>query len=663
MRISKYIAAFILFVLFVVLNTILGSTLSLSNVYRMNVANRDDISVLEMDTVAKKHDVFLFTCVNQRISLQKDKCIYYTSEEKMHQLWDQYLGLKPGIVKSPIGREYEVIAGTFEELEKDLKLKLGAQSWYMIGDEADCKAVILELKNEYDYSIKDFPPSTELTHIIPYVLFIFILILLLLYCYLDSSFEKKEVSIRVLHGDSVLFHYIRLSLIDSIMFSFLFFICVFAQTQYTQLLQSFTKVYWLYLPFLFGIWIVNLHLLRIKPKEMLYGHQLSSKLLSMLTIFDKVAAVLSCIGILSSFSSLPSIQKYQKAETLFQQRQDYMFMEFVYDLDVNQKMIEDTDYLIEQINTMRQFFKETDEIFEPICINDLAREKSSIKNVTWDAIYCNFRALPYLQSVIPESVAVDITQYDMALLVPNTLSPSDQQQVYTFLVDRFSKYEGYTPPKENILTYYYTPDEEILCFNSDYDSQFTFYDCPAICIASNTYQKSDIGSMVLNHDKLGTGTIYQIPEQATLDRIFDDYPFRPVVTSVYEKFKIDYQVQKTLLMLSILITILVLVFYTMVLQIVLKLDYQVNAVELAIKKTLGYSVFQKNSRHFVDAIVSGVANVIVSICYLRFVDVLPTVVVIAVPIALLILNMILIYILIVRIEKQKLSKILKGGAL
>lgn len=71
----------------------------------------------------------------------------------------------------------------------------------------------------------------------------------------------------------------------------------------------------------------------------------------------------------------------------------------------------------------------------------------------------------------------------------------------------------------------------------------------------------------------------------------------------------------------------------------------------------------RDSRHFVDAIVSGVANVIVSICYLRFVDALPTVVVIAVPIALLILNMILIYILIVRIEKQKLSKILKGGAL
>lgn len=42
---------------------------------------------------------------------------------------------------------------------------------------------------------------------------------------------------------------------------------------------------------------------------------------------------------------------------------------------------------------------------------------------------------------------------------------------------------------------------------------------------------------------------------------------------------------------------------------------------------------------------------------------LPTVVLILVPIALLLLNLLLLQALINRIEKQKLSKILKGGAL
>lgn len=58
----------------------------------------------------------------------------------------------------------------------------------------------------------------------------------------------------------------------------------------------------------------------------------------------------------------------------------------------------------------------------------------------------------------------------------------------------------------------------------------------------------------------------------------------------------DYHNQKMFLLTAVLLAILVLTFYIMVTQIILKLDYQVNAVELAIKKTLGYSIFQKIKR-------------------------------------------------------------------
>lgn len=125
----------------------------------------------------------------------------------------------------------------------------------------------------------------------------------------------------------------------------------------------------------------------------------------------------------------------------------------------------------------------------------------------------------------------------------------------------------------------------------------------------------------------------------------------------------DYHNQKMFLLTAVLLAILVLTFYIMVTQIILKLDYQVNAVELAIKKTLGYSIFQKNQTHFISAACCAVLSAIAVYLLRDHMHNLPTVVLILVPIALLLLNLLLLQALINRIEKQKLSKILKGGAI
>ena len=97
--------------------------------------------------------------------------------------------------------------------------------------------------------------------------------------------------------------------------------------------------------------------------------------------------------------------------------------------------------------------------------------------------------------------------------------------------------------------------------------------------------------------------------------------------------------------------------------IILKLDYQVNATELAIRKTLGESMLQKNRRHFVGAAAVGVINLIIAVGLSHFAHLIPIAVAIAVPAVLFILNILLICFMIRRVEKQKLTKILKGGAL
>ena len=136
-----------------------------------------------------------------------------------------------------------------------------------------------------------------------------------------------------------------------------------------------------------------------------------------------------------------------------------------------------------------------------------------------------------------------------------------------------------------------------------------------------------------------------------------------IATGVYEKFSIDYQVQKSLITMVFVVVALIILLYISVMRTILNLDYQVNAIELAIKKTLGYSVLMKNRRYFVTAIVICAVNIIAAIVYTHQNEAELTAVTVAVPVVLLVLNIGLIYLLIHKIEAQKLTKILKGGAL
>lgn len=427
-------------------------------------------------------------------------------------------------------------------------------------------------------------------------------------------------------------------------------------------MKAYTNVYLLFVPFIIAVWLLNLHILNIKPKEILYGHNISLKLMSMLSFVGKIVAVSCCICVLVSISTIPSLRKYQNAKELFQQNKDYVFIEYVFDLQTDQKMMNDDAYFAQQLSIMREFVKDSDKTLQPMCICDITRNRYNMKNADWNAIYCNHRATPYLQNVIKEISEINIDDYDMTLLIPDNIFDSEKQRITDFLSEQFKIFEGYSPETDKIALINYTPENEVICFNSDYDSQFLFYDAPAICIASDTCSRNDIRELNINHDKLGTGTIYNISDISEFDALFDDKNFSPIVTNSYEKFKIDYKVQKAFLMLSVFISILVTIFYVVVQYIILKLDYQVNALELSIKKTLGYSIWQRNHRHFINAFISGTLNIIVSVIFVKM-GIFESIYITCVPLTLIILNLILIYVLVYRIEKEKIAKILKGGAL
>lgn len=200
----------------------------------------------------------------------------------------------------------------------------------------------------------------------------------------------------------------------------------------------------------------------------------------------------------------------------------------------------------------------------------------------------------------------------------------------------------------------------MLCFDYYNDFKFVYYTSPAVCIASDTYKREDAADLMINHDMLFHGMIYQVNNLTQLDTEFQSYSFSPIASNVYDKFKMDYRLQQVLLTLSVLLIILILVFYASVTYTLLQLDYQVNAVELAVKKIFGYTIIEKNSHYFTSSIALAGLNIVISFFILRKSHLYAAAII---PIFLLIMDTILLYIMIRKIERQQMVKILKGGAL
>ncbi len=662
MKLSKYIAATLFFALFVFLNTLLGASFQPSLAYyTMNVDHLEETDSFEMDAVARKHNTLLFAVSDHDISMYERQETVYTAEDHIAAFWEE-IGMEAGSIRHPLYGTVYLGAKTFAELEADEDTKLRTALWYLVGETDDCKAVLSELKHEYGYSMTGHAAiGNGIVDYLPALLFGFSALILLLYCYLDSSFEKKEIAIRVLHGDSTLYHYIRCSLSDTVVFSAVYLLCIFAQQQYTQMMPRFTKVYWLFVPFLLCVWLVNLHLLRIQPKEMLYGHQLSKRIMWLLSIFGKVDAVLCCISILFALASAPSLREYRMAETIFEQNQNYVFFDYWYDAETNDAMMESNEYILETFAELEDFYQANDAVLQPLTLKDCEGGYSNADISGYQQIYANYRALPYLQTVIPEAADIDMTKCEMALLIPAHLDDARKAEATDRFMIRFTNYEGYTPT--NIRTVEYTAKEQVLCFSREYESCFTFHETPVICIASDTYARTDAAALEIKHRMLESGSVFLTDHADAQQSVFAGYTFIPVLTNSYEKFQIDYHRQNMLTLTAILLAVLVLTFYIMVTRIILKLDYQVNAVELAIKKTLGYTIFRKNKFHFISAAICAVLNTIAVYLLLGYVQTLPLIVPVLVPVVLLCLNLLLLHTLIHRIEKQQLSKILKGGAL
>ena len=150
-----------------------------------------------------------------------------------------------------------------------------------------------------------------------------------------------------------------------------------------------------------------------------------------------------------------------------------------------------------------------------------------------------------------------------------------------------------------------------------------------------------------------------------IEKFLSDYGFGIdfILTNVMDRFEYNWLVLKRSMILNIIISILFIILDLLVNGIIVKLEYQICAIELSLKKILGYSVIERNKQLLLMTGIFNILSLIVAIVVCKF-NYIGNLVLVGIGDAiLLILQFSVIIMNATKLEKENVNKILKGGCL
>jgi hypothetical protein len=136
-----------------------------------------------------------------------------------------------------------------------------------------------------------------------------------------------------------------------------------------------------------------------------------------------------------------------------------------------------------------------------------------------------------------------------------------------------------------------------------------------------------------------------------------------IKTNVYENYKQQLKKAKRILYINIAFSVLILFLEFLILSLVIRLEYNLHALEFSVKKILGHSMIEKNKRLiFLTIIITVMSTIISALVGLKF-GLTEVRSVLAVGFIILLLEFFAIFYCISKVERAQVPKILKGGNL
>lgn len=648
---SKYVIYLIITLIIFVFTIMTNYTMILKNYETPNslkIRNKKGVDIELISSIAKENNVIIFTKLSNLEQGHTD-IIYYTSSDNINKLSEK-LGITSGKVRSSVYEDINISYKSFEELNADEIL-----DWSVYGSEQDISRYLSQIKALDGYYIFYNKEKINIENYIPFMLCILLIVIMLLSSYFNAIYEKKEFTIRVIHGDSSYKYILKNILFDALIYLSVFFILYYFLRQYTVLVSIYKNIKWMYIALCVLNCFAYFPLFKFNSREVIYGYQHTQKITSSLFIVKAISTIVVA-GIITSMCVITSeIGDFYKARKFFENHKNYIALDFISDGDYK-TAIKNNDMSSIQNYMQKEGERKNDLVnsqkYNYICITDIGIDSE------YKVMYCNNRAMDYLQTVITELSDISIDEYDCIMLLPDSIKESSKEEYINYMKEEFESVENYYPEEKNIKLISYKPKNKILCMKLS--GEFDYLSEPAICISSDTKEKYNINT---NYRSLVDSMLFEIDNTDEIEPLFSDASVKVIGYNAYEKYKSDFRIYITLIIVSLILLILMIIYYILIIALLIRFEYDLKAKELALKKVLGYSILRKNKKMFIQSFVVFIIILVTETIFAFVTKSISIPVVILQCTILFMLDISLLAVNIKKIEKKQLVKILKGGAL
>ena len=594
--------------------------------------------------LAEKYNIEVLQTERKNGSGRATSLTVYSTDEAFEKLKTEY-SVSPNIYKALFLGTTKVDFADF----KDKKLLGETERYYFIGEQRQIQSIRENIKNDYACSFI----KNETEHAYPYlVLFIWAVVgvLFLILTWLDIHFQKKENFVLISLGKPIRQIILKNVFIDFLTFSLIFSVLFALLGRFVYLGYEIKNIVLLCAAVLFLNALLYLTLFKMNYKEILYGANLNERIISDGYVLKSISMILTVVVLSCNAMLISANFKELKRIKMLRNVENYSFLELnpVSLLNLG-KDYEETRYGL--INS----------IYGELQNRGCAY---SFCGLSGENDYCIINSdSKFLLNGFDLKTEPDGNS-DFYILVPEEIefSQNADESVYDCIEMYFGSEKALSCEKitysgnGELLTYDST--EELTLGAQSFENPIVIYiNNPSLKLNCDSSTLSTLFSkMLFNINNSEINTVcekYQINEKG----------FYLQGEKLKEKVS-DYQaVLNRALLLNTVISAFLLLLELFIISVIIKLEYKVSTTELAVKKVLGYSVFQKNKQIFLLNTYAALIAVVSCTVFCLMYKLAVWYTVIAVGTSVLCLEYVIIAVLITRFEKQNVAKILKGGCL
>ncbi|HAK42010.1 MAG TPA: hypothetical protein DCM59_03925 [Clostridium sp.] len=527
--------------------------------------------------------------------------------------------------------------------------------YYVIGSKENVHQFKMKLIDKYagNHPKPGYPDKESENNTI--AIWVLISCIILLFSVYDVISHKKENIIRMAMGERISKIILENILLDSFAFIASFTLILLILSKYTYIFFNFkiSIISFVILLCINGLLYLSLYFSKVK--EAFSNGENSKKLLSLNYGLKLVTTIITIFIISSNTAFIFQSYSFYKQRTFFEDYSDYYHVKFMYKTTENSdgslnSMWEESHAVQETF--YKEFFKE----FNAISVKELS-------SANMGAISANRNAFDYLSSKIDELNSLNLDK-DFYFILPDGME-NDLE-----IIDELKISIPFNNDVNSIYDYdviYYHDNIEIVGIDEDYVYGSHLVKKPAIIY--NNMSEDQVKNIKFNSLDEIYDLMYQISSDDQINkfnRFIAEYDLEGQFIqkiNVLEKYENMWIVAKRVLYINLVFSVLVLLLEIIIINSIIILEYKVNAIELSIKKVLGYSILQKNRKIIMMTVITTISSILIAIIVNIIMETQIGHYLALGGLIILILEVSVITFNINRIEKSNIQKILKGGNL